>query len=82
MQDKLRRLIGDMHYQYPTGATTMGNCPNNCGNKGRGSNKCGYCLEKEIAALTSNGVAARYHMAVIELMRAKAGIENFGEEND
>lgn len=64
--DKVRQILGDLHYQTYMGVTTMGPCANGCGNAARGSGVCSECLTLELAGHAGESLARKYHSALKE----------------
>ena len=59
-QQEIYTLCWSIRYQYPTGATTMGDCSNKCGDSARGAKVCADCLVEELAELTTVNFAYAY----------------------
>jgi hypothetical protein len=59
--DRVRQLIGDIHYQSNCPeVTTVGHCSMNCGSISRGSGVCLACLAIELGSLVGDGLAKEY----------------------
>ena len=58
---KLWELISDLNYQFPLGEIqcTCWPCCNDCGHSARGSGQCYRCIDKELAELVGQDLAAK-----------------------
>ena len=65
--DKIRKQTRNLWYNYPSGVSTFGSCVNKCGKSARGSGECADCCEKNLAALTTPEMAAKYHKLVRDI---------------
>lgn len=63
---QLEQLIYQLERQYPLWPSTFGKCSEGCDNMARGSGKCRYCIEKEIAALVGHDKAKKLHQLIDE----------------
>ena len=85
-QQDINNLCLAIRYQYPTGATTMGDCSNKCGNSARGAKVCPTCLVEELTELTTFAFAYQYQIYVMQSAiaaeHASELLEEYMEDED
>lgn len=80
-KEKLRRLIGDIHYQCAMGEYTFGPCARGCGNGARGSGTCEHCLQIDLAQIVGAKDASGYVTAVKKVKQYEYEFQNHVIQN-
>jgi len=76
---KVSAMMYAIQRQYPDAVSTFGACSRGCGGSGRGAGACADCLQGDLAELTNDVLANRYHQAVRDLSEITGEIHEYEE---
>ena len=63
-QTKVKDLLYNLQYQFPSGVTTFSACDNECGEGARGGRECPGCITRELAEYVGSDLARRHLVAL------------------